>query len=196
MERLCTDWISAEAALVITDAQGIYCMEELDILTDGDIDILCKVIRIPGGINTITNVTNLGIKVSLRAENNLKLASFFLKHKINTGRVAIATNITLDNVRLFCEINKSKNEHKYPVVSPVIDANNLPKTMESLEEYLRGNIGVKGVLIYYVVRSEEAVAPILDEPETTLLSAEDEMVARVPILDCGLTTVTFKIDMI
>ena len=52
------------------------------------------------------------------------------------------------------------------------------------------------MLIYYVVRSEEAVAPILDEPETTLLSAEDEMVARVPILDCGLTTVTFKIDMI
>ena len=27
----------AEAALVITDAQGIDCMEELEILTDGDI---------------------------------------------------------------------------------------------------------------------------------------------------------------
>ena len=33
---------SAEAALVITDAQGIYCMEELEILTDGEIKNLCK----------------------------------------------------------------------------------------------------------------------------------------------------------
>ena len=50
-------------------------------------------------------------------------------------------------------------------------------------------------MIYYVVRSEEAVAPILDEPETTLLSAEDEMVARVPILEGGTRTVNFKTDM-
>ena len=53
--------------LVITDTQGIDYMEELEILTDGKIENLCKVIRIPGGINPITNVTNLGIQVSLRA---------------------------------------------------------------------------------------------------------------------------------
>ena len=43
-------WIgfSTEAALVITDAQGIDCMEEIDILTDEEINNLCKVIRIPG----------------------------------------------------------------------------------------------------------------------------------------------------
>ena len=76
-------WIvfSAEASLVITDAQGIDCMEELDILNDGEIKNLCKVIRRPGGINPITNDANLRIQVSLRAKNNLKLASFFLKHK-------------------------------------------------------------------------------------------------------------------
>ena len=27
--------VSAESALVITDAQGVDCMEELDIITDG-----------------------------------------------------------------------------------------------------------------------------------------------------------------
>ena len=56
--------------------------------------------------------------------------------------------------------------------SPVIDAKNWSKTMEVLEEYLRGNIGVKGVLISYVVRSKEAVASSLDEPETSFSSAE------------------------
>ena len=50
-------------------------MEELNILTDGEIENLCKFIRMPGGINPITNVDNLGIQVSLSAENNLKLAS-------------------------------------------------------------------------------------------------------------------------
>ena len=58
---------SAEAAHVITDAQGIDCIEELEILTDWDIKNLCKVIRRPGGINPITNVSDLGIQVSLRA---------------------------------------------------------------------------------------------------------------------------------
>ena len=67
--------------------------------------------------------------------------------------------------------------------------------MESLEEYLRGNIGVKGVPLSYVVSSEEAVAPSLDEPVTSFLSAEDEMVARAQILEGGLRNVTFKIDM-
>ena len=86
---------STEAALVITDTQVIDNMEELEILTDWEIDNLCKVIRRPGGINPITNVANLGLQVSLRVENNLKLASFFLKHKTRTGRVALPTEITL-----------------------------------------------------------------------------------------------------
>ena len=68
----------------------------------------------------------------MRVENNLKLASFFLKHKIRTGRVAVATNITLDNVRLLSEIKEREREHTDPLVSPVIDANNWPKTIEIL----------------------------------------------------------------
>ena len=116
--------LSTESALVITDTQGIDSMEEIKILTDGEIKNLCKVIRRPGGINTITNVANLGIQISLRAKNNLKLASFFLKYKVRNGRVAVETDITLDNVRLLGKLNVSKKEHKDPVVSPLIDAKN------------------------------------------------------------------------
>ena len=102
---------SAESALVITDTQGIDNMEELEILTDGEIENLCKVIRRPGGIDPITNVANLGLQVSLRAENNPKLASFSLKHKTRTGRVALPTEITLESVRLLCELKEIKKEH-------------------------------------------------------------------------------------
>ena len=44
----------------------------------------------------------------MRAKNNLKLVRFFLNYKIRTGRVTVATNITLDNVRLLCELKESK----------------------------------------------------------------------------------------
>ena len=67
--------------------------------------------------------------------------------------------------------------------------------MDSLEEYLRGDIVVKGIPISYVVRSKEAVDPSLDEPETSFSSAKDEMVVHAPILEVGLSTLTFKIDM-
>ena len=67
--------------------------------------------------------------------------------------------------------------------------------MESLEEYLRGHIEVKGVPLSYVVRSEVAVAPSLDEPATSFLSAEYEMVACALILEGGLRTLTLKTDM-
>ena len=87
--------------------------------------------------------------------------------------MAVATNITLGNVCLLRDLKEREKEHRYHVVSPVIDANNSPKTMESLEEYIRGYIGVKRVLISYVVGSKEAVAPSLDEPETSFLSAEE-----------------------
>ena len=97
---------SAETALVITDAQGIDCMEELEIITVGEIDNMCKVVRRPGGINPITNVANLRLQVSLRVENNLKLSSFFLKHKVRTGRMAVTTNITLINVRLLRDLTR------------------------------------------------------------------------------------------
>ena len=72
---------SADSAIVITDTQGIDSMEELDILTDGETENLCKVISRHSGINPITDVAKLGSQVSLRAGKNLKLARLFLKHK-------------------------------------------------------------------------------------------------------------------
>ena len=88
----------------------------------------------------------------------------------------------MTNVHLLRELKESKKEHKDPVVSPVIDADNWPKNMQILEEYLRVHIGVKGVPLSYVVKSEKSVAHSLDEPETSFSSAEDEIVLRAPIL--------------
>ena len=95
--------------------------------------------------------------------------------------VAVATDIILDKVRFLRDLKDIEKEHTDPLVSPVIDSNNWPKTMDILEEYLRGYIGFKGVPISYVVRSQEAVATSLDEPEMRFLSAKDEVVLHAPI---------------
>ena len=66
---------SANAALAVTNEQGIDDMDELGVLTDTEVENLCKVVRRPGGANT-AGVANPGHAVSLRAENNLKLACY------------------------------------------------------------------------------------------------------------------------
>ena len=81
----------------------------------------------------------------MRDENNLKLSRFFLKHKIRTGSAAVATDIKLDDVKLLSEIKESDREQMDTLVSLLIDENNWTKIMESLKEYLKGNIGVKWV---------------------------------------------------
>ena len=81
------------------------------------------------------------------------------------------------------------------MVSPVIDAKNWPKSKDILEEYLRGDIGVKRLPLSYVVRSKEAVAPSLDEPEMSFSSAKDEIVTRSPIIEGVMRTVTLKTYM-
>ena len=74
------------AATAITDQQDIDSVEELELLSDEEIESLCKALRRPGG--TVANsdagnpgapaqIPNPGNYVSLRAEANLKLAGYF-----------------------------------------------------------------------------------------------------------------------
>ena len=73
---------SAKGAGFITNDQGLYTLDELKVLTNDEIEILCKFVRRPGG--TIPNpnygdpgqpatLLNPWEQVPLRAELNLKL---------------------------------------------------------------------------------------------------------------------------
>ena len=75
--------LSAKAARFITYNQGLDTLDELKVLTNDEIESLCKVVRRPGG--TVPNpntrypgqpatLSNPGKQVLLRAELNLKLA--------------------------------------------------------------------------------------------------------------------------
>jgi hypothetical protein len=172
------------AALALTEEQGLDSLDEIRILTDDDIANLCKLLRRPGGVvqgvlNAAGNpVPNPGIQVSARAETNLKLAAFFLRHKIRTGRTVAPADVTLASIRALRELREYEETYKPSEDVPTINDRDWPKTMETILEYLRSYLGDKKIPLAYVVRESEDV-PVAD-PEGGYATLQDEMIARAP----------------
>jgi hypothetical protein len=172
------------AAQCITADQGIDSLEELRVLRDADISNLCKVVRRPGG--TIPNpggapgmIPNPGIPVSLRAETNLKLASFWLRHQAKVSRTVAAADIMLAAVRLLRELKDSEDNADPKVDPPLINDKDWTKTMEAIEEHLRSHLGETNIPLSYVVR-EEVGMPIDPDPSAGYSLIQDEMIRHAP----------------
>lgn len=180
-----------DAAVFITDAQGLGELAEFQILTDSEVENLCKVTRRPGGTIPNPNVANAGqpgeipnpgIPVSLRAENNLKLMCYFLRHKERTSRAVTAADVTLANVRTLREHHDWEKNHK-DVEAPEINAKDWPRTIDAIEEWLRGCLGVTKIPLAYVIR-ENVNVPAVD-PVGGYPSLQDELIDRAPIQVAG-----------
>jgi hypothetical protein len=172
------------AAQAITDEQGIDSLEEIRLLSDDEISNLAKLLRRPGGVvpgqvNATGNaVPNPGIQVNARAETNLKLVAFYLRHQVRIGRTVTPADVTLENIRSIRELRDYEGTWKASNDTPVINAKDWPKTMEAIHEYLRSYLGDKMIPLAYVVRKDEAVPTV--EPEGGYATVQDEMIARAP----------------
>ena len=152
---------SNQAATAITTVQQIDSVEELGLLEDEAVYNLCKVTRKPGGtitnnaavVGAPANISDPGTQVSLRAENNLKLTAYWLRHRVRTSRATTAADITLVNIRTVRELLKTEKANVNPV-PPVIDDRDWPKTMEAIREWLRTYLGESGIPLAYVIRDE------------------------------------------
>jgi hypothetical protein len=72
-----------------------------------------------------------GTKVSARAEDNLKLAIYFVKHQDLVSWTVIIEDITLTNAcKLIKQCDTEKN-HTDPDTSPVIDSKDWPQDFGS-----------------------------------------------------------------
>lgn len=177
---------SNAAAHSITDEQQIDTVAELGLLYDDDIETLCKVVRRPGG--TIPNpvgdepqlVPDPGVPVSMRAENNLKLAAYWVRHQRRVSREPVAVNITLDNVRHLRELRDLEKDYNAPTETPKIDEKDWTKTLEGLVEYLRACPGETKIPLSYVTRKTREVLPEHQDPSGNYPDAFDEMVNRAP----------------
>lgn len=135
---------SDDAREDIIDVQGIDSLAELKILTDSEVENLCKVVRRPGGAAQAAAAgPNLGHQVSLRAENNLKLATYYLRHRDRINRATTAADITLPNIRALRELRQMETDYKKSDDDlPKVDSKDWAKTMEDIRECLRARLGV------------------------------------------------------
>jgi ribosomal protein S13 len=173
--------LSENAAQIIVAEQGLDSLEEIKLLTDDEIESLCKVVRRPGGTVPGPNpgdapVNNPGVPVNLRAENHMKLLAFYLRHQDRVGRATAAADIQLDTIRTIRELRDFESTYKAPDDPPTINAKDWPKTMESIHEYLRSYLGDRKIPLAYVIRKDQAV-PATD-PGNGYATVQDEMIAR------------------
>ena len=154
---------SDAAAQALVDDQGMDTLDEIKLLTDDEVESLCKVIRCPGGTIPAPNVGGApipapGVQVNLRAEGHLKLLAFYLRHMERVSRTVTPASITLEVIRNLRELREFELSYKVPDIdAPTINAKDWPKTMESIEEYLRSILGERKIPLAYVVRKNEDI---------------------------------------
>lgn len=173
--------LTPAAAQVIVDEQGLDSLDEIKLLTDDEIESLCKVVRRPGGTIPGPNpgdapVNNPGTPINLRAENHLKLLAFYLRHQDRVSRHTNVADVTLDTIRTLRELRDFESAYKAPDDPPAINAKDWPKTMENIHEYLRSYLGDHRIPLAYVIRKDEEV-PATD-PEGGYPTVQDAMIAR------------------
>ena len=177
---------SVAAAQSMVDEQGLTSLDDIKVLTDQRVEALCKVIRRPGGREANVapgdpGAANLGIQVSLKAENNLMLAAYWLRHQDRVSRVPNPANVTLESVRSLAALREADiayRKDKDTTKVPSIDAKDWPKTIEAIETYLRSRLGQKEIPLAYVVRRDIAVPEA--DPPTNYRSRHAEMICRAP----------------
>ena len=163
------------AAQALVEEQGMDDLQEIKLLSDDELESLIKVIRRPGG--TIAGaagaqVANPGVNVNQRAEGHLKLLSFYLRHQERVSRTVNAPDLTLEAIRTVRELREFDSTYK----PPTINAKDWPKTMETIEEYLRSILGERKIPLAYVVRKEADVPPL--DPPVVYTTIQEEMISR------------------
>ena len=160
-------------------------------MTDDEVETLCRGIRRPGGLmpNPVINaaggaaaaaaagipvqITNTGHVILARAENNIKLAAYFLRFKEYTSRAPDAVSITLGNVCALLDHKKWEETHE-DVDTPTLDEKDWPCTIEAIEEGFRGCLRDSSKIpLAYVIRTDEN--PAID-PATGWASKADELI--------------------
>ena len=165
-----------DVAATISNVQGVDSIDELKFLNDKEVEGLCNNIRKPGGMMPNPNagvqgepamIRNPGQGVSARAENNLKLCCYFIRHRERISRSVTADQITLANVRALRDLRDAETNHVDHEPTPkLMDSKNWPKTIEGIVEYLRGCLGVTKIPLSYVVHDHIEVTPEANDPET------------------------------
>ena len=199
-----------EGNTAMADQHLIDDLYTLISLDDKDIISLCDVIRPPGGsivnpayvqvggiylVGVNTYIQNNGTPVALVAENNLKLAVFYLKYMNWVSRPVPVSEVTVLNTKTVASLYKFERDYEPKEGAMVIDDKNWIKTLEDMYEFLYQRLGttLKNPLAY-VIRESPEVNPTADDPVTNYDTQEGELITRIPHLTKIGATVYYKAD--
>ena len=112
--------------------QGFVGLEELKELGDDEVENLCKIVRRPGGTKTSGTTRGAtadpGTNVPMLAESNLKLACYFIMHKLDrVSREITREDVTLENV-------KALKDLKIPLEYVIRTSQEVPKAEDDPED--------------------------------------------------------------
>jgi hypothetical protein len=139
---------------------------------------------VPGAVPGAAQVQNPGVQVSLRAEGHMKLMALYLR-QASVSRSVTPADISLDSIRTLRELREFESTYKVPTDNlSTINDKDWPKTMETIDDYLRSYLGERMILLAYVVRKTEDIPAGLD-PSTNYPTIQDEMVGRTPRTQVG-----------
>jgi hypothetical protein len=180
----------------IIDVQQINSTTELGYLNDEDVVNLCKTIRRPGG--HLPNpafvaggafpatIPYTGIMVSQRAETNLQLAAYTVRHYARISRNINIPAMNPTSVRRLRELKiKESSRDGDPPTLPKIDPKNWPKTIDAIQDHFSTLLGETKAPLAYVIRDMAAVPDEVDDPPENYATPEEEMISRMPHVDAA-----------
>jgi hypothetical protein len=159
-----------------------------------DVENMIKRVNRPGGTFTVgsgngaVTTPNVGLHVSLRADNNLKLCVYFLKHMERVQRLPTSASITLEVVQGYREQQWYEDKFNKTAVDPEINDKDWPRNMKSIREYLAAQYGAKGSTLDYVIRQESGVKPHASDPSENVLLIIHQAIS-LPTLDHNLLSI-------
>ena len=189
--------LAAATELTSAGGQDLSTREEFGELDSDGQARLWRILARPVGLNA-AGVRDEGIKTSSKAQTNFGLMCYYLNHL--TKRADRSTTwpaITLAVVKSMKPQMLQEATAKDPTVVPTIDFKNWPRTMESLENYIRGHMGVDKTPLTYATRVNLFPPRAADDPpfgavDSVYNSNDEEIIARHRIVDASVATVTVE----
>ena len=119
---------SQAVTMSIVNNHGIVTLTNHLCFEASDIDALCKNIQCPSGTIPGCNkhqVPNPGMSVSTMAQSNLKLATFWIMHRLeHVQRSTAPSDVTHAAIDPFTRQQKTEDTYEAPSEPPKIDERN------------------------------------------------------------------------
>jgi hypothetical protein len=153
----------------ITDVENIDSLEELKLLHSDDVlETLCQTIHSPGGLIDNPNagiagqppqIRNPGRHVSARAEKNMRLTIYYLRHQDRTSRTVEAADITLLTICPMTNLIEREKAHDNPdELQKYDDPKKIVVFLENFQHYLTQYHSETHVPLTYIIRNPEIPA--------------------------------------